>query len=65
MTANEAKSVLLIEIEDEVRIDANRRYRDIEAEVKEEADTRIRKVLAIAASLARAGEPLLRNLRRR
>jgi len=52
MTANEAKSVLLVEIEDEVRIDANRRYRDIEAEVKEEADSRIRKVLAIAASRA-------------
>jgi len=52
MTAEEAKAILLNEIEDEVRIDANRRYREVEAEVKEEADTRIRKVLAIAASRA-------------
>jgi ribonuclease Y len=52
MTAEEAKAILLNEIEDEVRIDANRRYREVEAEVKEEADSRIRKVLAIAASRA-------------
>jgi len=52
MTAEQAKAVLLQEIEDEVRIDANRRYREVEAEVKEEADTRIRKVLSIAASRA-------------
>ena len=52
MTAEEAKSVLLMEIEEEVRIDANRRYRDVEAQVKEEADTRIRSVLATAASRA-------------
>lgn len=52
MSAEEAKAALLQDIEDEVRIDANRRYRAIEAEVKEEADTRIRKVLAIAASRA-------------
>ncbi len=52
MTAEEAKFILLQDIEDEVRIDANRRYRDIEAEVKEEADTRIKKVLAVAAARA-------------
>ncbi len=52
MTAEEAKSVLLQEIEEEVRIDANRRYREVEAQVKEEADTRIRSVLATAASRA-------------
>lgn len=52
MTAEEAKSVLLLEIEEEVRIDANRRYREVEAQVKEEADTRIRSVLATAASRA-------------
>jgi ribonuclease Y len=52
MSAEQAKAALLQDIEDEVRIDANRRYRDIEAEVKEDADTRIRKVLAIAASRA-------------
>jgi ribonucrease Y len=52
MTVEQAKTALLTDIEDEVRIDANRRYREIEMEVKEEADTRIRKVLAIAASRA-------------
>lgn len=52
MSVEQAKSALLIEIEEEVRIDANRRYREIEAEVKEEADMRIKKVLAIAASRA-------------
>jgi ribonuclease Y len=52
MTVEQAKAVLLQEIEEEVRIDANRRYRDIEAEVKEEADMRIKKVLAVAASRA-------------
>jgi ribonuclease Y len=52
MTAEEAKAVLLQEIEDEVRIDANRRYREVEAQVKEEAETRIRSVLATAASRA-------------
>jgi ribonucrease Y len=52
MTAEQAKDVLLQEIEDEVRIDANQRYREVEAAVKEEADTRIRRVLSIAASRA-------------
>lgn len=52
MSVEQAKSALLEEIEEEVRIDANRRYREIEAEVKEEADMRIKKVLAIAASRA-------------
>jgi ribonuclease Y len=52
MTVDQAKAALLQEIEEEVRIDANRRYRDIEAEVKEEADMRIKKVLSVAASRA-------------
>jgi ribonucrease Y len=52
LTADQAKALLLQEIEEEVRIDANRRYRDIEAQIKEDADTRIRKVLSIAASRA-------------
>jgi ribonucrease Y len=52
MTADQAKAVLLSEIEEEVRIDANRRYREVEAVVKEEADDRIRRVLSIAASRA-------------
>src|SRR5947199_4372941 len=50
--AEQAKGVLLQEIDEEVRLDAVRRYRDLEAEVKEDADTRIRKVLAIAAARA-------------
>src|SRR5438045_9125327 len=52
LTVEQAKSLLLKEIEEEVRTDANRRYRDLEAEVKEDADTRIRKVLSIAAARA-------------
>lgn len=52
MTAEQAKDVLLAEIEDEVRIDAGRRYREIENEIKEEADERIKKVLSIAAARA-------------
>jgi ribonuclease Y len=52
MTAEQARSVLLQEIEEEVRIDASRRIRDIEASVREEADERIRKVLSIAAARA-------------
>src|SRR5919201_6103625 len=52
LTMEQAKSLLLKEIEEEVRADANRRYRDLEAEVKEDADNRIRKVLAIAAARA-------------
>ncbi|HUP26867.1 MAG TPA: ribonuclease Y [Chloroflexia bacterium] len=52
MTAEEAKFILLQDIEEEVRMDANRRYRDIEAEVKEEADMRIKKVLSVAAARA-------------
>jgi ribonuclease Y len=52
MTAEQAKTILLQEIEEEVRNDASRRYREVEAEVKEEADSRIRKVLATAAARA-------------
>ena len=52
MTAEQAKEVLLAEIEDEVRVDASRRYREIENEVKEEADERIKKVLSVAAARA-------------
>jgi ribonuclease Y len=52
LSAEEAKSLLLDEIEEEVKIDANRRYRQIEAEIKEDADQRIQKVLAVAAARA-------------
>src|SRR5687767_1166173 len=52
LSAEEAKALLLDEIEDEVRIDANRRYRQVETEIKDEAEERIRKVLAVAAARA-------------
>jgi ribonucrease Y len=52
LSAEEAKYLLLQEIEEEVRNDANRRYRQIETEVKEDAEERIRKVLAVAAARA-------------
>jgi ribonuclease Y len=48
MTASEAKGVLLQEIEDEVRQDANRRVREIEAEAKEEAQKRAQKIVVQA-----------------
>src|SRR5207237_2200633 len=48
MTAVEAKEVLLQEIEDEVRTDANRRVREVEAEAKEEAERRARKIVVTA-----------------
>src|SRR5438093_1360218 len=52
LTVEQAREILLKDIEEEVRADANRRYRDIEALVKDEADERIRKVLSIAAARA-------------
>jgi ribonuclease Y len=48
MTASEAKAVLIQEIEDEVRQDANRRVREIEAEAKDEAEKRAQKVVVQA-----------------
>lgn len=48
MTAAEAKAVLLEEIEDEVRQDANRRVREVEAEAREEAEKRARKIVVTA-----------------
>jgi ribonuclease Y len=48
MTGAEAKAVLLQEIEDEVRQDANRRVREIEAETKEEAERRAKGIVALA-----------------
>ncbi len=48
MTAAEAKAVLLQEIEDEVRQDANRRVREIEEETKEEAEKRAQKIIVSA-----------------
>lgn len=48
LTTQEAREVLLAEIEHEVRDEANRRVRELEAELKEEADQRARDVLATA-----------------
>ncbi len=48
MTAAEAKGVLLEEIEAEVRQEANKRVREIEAEAKEEGEKRARNIVALA-----------------
>jgi ribonuclease Y len=44
----EARSLLLAEVEQEARDDANRRLRQVESEVKETADRRAREILATA-----------------
>jgi ribonuclease Y len=46
LTANEAREMLLAQVENEIRDEANRRLREIEQEVKEEADERARKIIA-------------------
>jgi ribonuclease Y len=48
LTANEARELLLAQMEGEIRDEANRRFREIEQEVKEESDQRARKVVAVA-----------------
>jgi len=48
LTAGEAKEILLAQVEQEIRDEANRRLREIEQETQEEADERVRKILAIA-----------------
>ena len=48
LTANEARELLLAQMELDMRDEANRRLREIEQEVKEEADQRARKVIAVA-----------------
>jgi ribonuclease Y len=48
MTSQEARDLLLREIEQEIRDEANRRVRTVEAEAKEEADRRARGILATA-----------------
>jgi len=48
LTANEAKELLLAQVEREIRDEANRRLREIEQEMKEEADERGRKIIAVA-----------------
>jgi ribonuclease Y len=46
MTSQEARELLLRELEQEIREEANRMVRSIEAEMKEEADRRSRAILA-------------------
>ncbi len=48
LTTQEARDLLLSEIEREVRDEANRRIREIETELKEEADERARHILSTA-----------------
>ncbi len=48
LTSQEARDILLNEVENEVRTDANRRLQLVEAEVKEEGAERARKVLIAA-----------------
>ena len=48
MTAQEARTILLGEVEQEAREDINRRVRQVETEVKADADVRVRKILATA-----------------
>jgi ribonuclease Y len=48
LSADEARELLLQEIDEEVREDASRRLRLIEAETKEKADLRSREILATA-----------------
>jgi ribonuclease Y len=48
LTQPEARGILLTEVEQEARDDANRRLRQVESEVKETADRRAREILATA-----------------
>ncbi|MDP9066815.1 MAG: ribonuclease Y [Actinomycetota bacterium] len=48
MTANDAKQALMEQVEDEAKRDAMVIVRDIEAQAREEADKRARKIIAIA-----------------
>jgi ribonuclease Y len=48
LTTQEARMILLGEVEQEVREDANRRLRQVETEVKAESDRRARQILATA-----------------
>jgi ribonuclease Y len=52
MTADEATARLMQQVEQEVAQDAARRARELEIQVKEEADMRARKVIAIAIARA-------------
>jgi len=46
LTAGEAREMLLAQVENEIRDEANRRLREIEQETKEIADERARKIIA-------------------
>ena len=47
LTAGEAREMLLAQIERDMRDEINRRFREIEEELKEEADERARKLIAM------------------
>jgi len=48
MSNEEARKMLLKQVEDEIRYDAAKMIRDIEAQAREEAETRARKIIAMA-----------------
>ena len=55
LTAQEAKELLLAQVEQEARDEASRRYRQAEQQLKEEAEERARKIL-VTAMLRLTGE---------
>ncbi len=48
LTVQEARELLLAQVEQEAREEANRRFRQVEQQLKEEADERARKILVTA-----------------
>lgn len=48
LTVGEAREMLLAQVERDMRDDINKRYREIEQEIKEEADERARKLISTA-----------------
>jgi ribonucrease Y len=48
MTRDEARDMIVSRVEQEVRVDANRRVREVEQEAREEAEGRARKLVALA-----------------
>jgi ribonuclease Y len=55
LTAAQAKTLLLKEIEDQARHDAARRIRQIEEETKRDADRRVRNILSVCMQRVAAG----------
>lgn len=48
LTVGEAREMLLAQVERDMRDDVNKRYREIEQEIKEESDERARKIISTA-----------------